>query len=293
MSGFGGGGFSPSPNNISGDATVSGKLGIGTNSPTAILQVSSSAGIPLFRVDHSTQAGAEPIFFVSGSGLVAIGTDTPRTDADDTNRLHIMGESGADNGQNPVVNTVLTLENNGHANLQFLVPNSKAGQITWGNADDARKATHYFDTNGNFWNWEGRATGTGYGNCRVMTLQAAGDSINIGKSNAAHMQTMKACLHISSSTTGTDKGGPVLLRVEHEASADPILFVSGSGQVGIGTATPTQAVDINSDSFRLRTAKTPSSAGATGDQGTIAWDANYLYVATSNTVLKRIALSTF
>lgn len=33
--------------------------------------------------------------------------------------------------------------------------------------------------------------------------------------------------------------------------------------------------------------------GAGGMQGSIFWDENYLYVATSNTVIKRVALSTF
>tara|TARA_R100000808_G_scaffold23253_1_gene51404 strand:- start:5146 stop:6159 length:1014 start_codon:yes stop_codon:yes gene_type:complete len=44
MGAFGGGGgnFSPSPNNIQGDATVSGKLGVGTATPTATLEVSST-----------------------------------------------------------------------------------------------------------------------------------------------------------------------------------------------------------------------------------------------------------
>jgi hypothetical protein len=51
-----------------------------------------------------------------------------------------------------------------------------------------------------------------------------------------------------------------------------------NGYLGINTNAPTQKLDINSDMFRLRTAKTPASAAATGDQGTIAWDTNYIYI---------------
>jgi hypothetical protein len=206
-----------------------------------------------------------------------------------------MGESGADQGQNPVLNSCLTLENNSHVGIQFMFPQGSAGQLTWGTNLSNRKATHYYASDNNRWTWEGRHAGgpVGYGDSRVMTLLAGGDSINIGQIISGHMLTNKASLHISSSSDGTDEGGPVLLRVEHEASADPILFVSGSGQVGIGTATPTQAVDINSDSFRLRTAKTPSSAGATGDKGTIAWDASYIYVCIDTDTWRRVAHSTF
>lgn len=55
--GFGsGGGYRPSPNNISGDATVSGKLGIGTDTPSALLHVSSSVdGEDLFRISSFDQ----------------------------------------------------------------------------------------------------------------------------------------------------------------------------------------------------------------------------------------------
>ena len=59
---------------------VNNRVGIGTGTPTAALHVSSSTSDPLFRVDHSTQSGAKPILFVTGSGLVGIGTAAPRED---------------------------------------------------------------------------------------------------------------------------------------------------------------------------------------------------------------------
>jgi hypothetical protein len=66
-----------------------------------------------------------------------------------------------------------------------------------------------------------------------------------------------------------------------------------SGDVGIGTATPTAKLDVNSDTIRVRTAKTPSSATDTGNQGDIAWDANYIYVCTAANTWVRAALSTW
>ena len=65
----------------------------------------------------------------------------------------------------------------------------------------------------------------------------------------------------------------------------------------LGAITPTSVttsdLDVNSDSIRVRTAKTPASASATGTQGQIAWDANYLYVCTATNTWKRAALTTW
>ena len=53
-------------------------------------------------------------------------------------------------------------------------------------------------------------------------------------------------------------------------------------------------VTFNKDgSFRLRTAKTPASAGASGNKGDICWDANYVYVCVATNTWKRSALSTW
>ena len=72
-----------------------------------------------------------------------------------------------------------------------------------------------------------------------------------------------------------------------------VFYVEGTGLVGILTDSPTRALDINSDSMRLRTAKTPASAGADGDQGQIAWDADYIYICVATNTWKRVAISTW
>jgi len=222
------------------DSQATMNVGVGTSTPTAKLHVSSSGAEPLFRVDQDTQAGAKPILFVTGSGLVGIGTAAPRSDSADTNRVHILGESGADQGQDPVDNTVLMLENNSHAAVQFMTPNNSAGIIAWGSPSLPRQANLYYGISGNRYHFEG----AGFGAANVMTILASGNSINIGESQAAHMQTSTACLAISSSTGGTDIGGPVLLKVDH-ANAANVLFVTGSGRVGIGTGTPLQTLSVS------------------------------------------------
>jgi len=210
---------------------------------TGSLHISSSVegdDNPLLRIDHENATGTKPIFFVSGSGLVAIGTDTPREDSVDTNRLHILGEGGADQGQNPVNNTLLMLENNDHAGVQFMTPSTKSGFLVWGDPAAANVAHFYFLHNDNRFHFD-----SAYGN-EAMTVRASGDSVNMGTNNSAHMLTDKASLHISSSTEGEDTGGPVLLKIDHE-NASNILFVTGSGRVGIGTNNPLVDLDVKDD----------------------------------------------
>mgnify|MGYP003135223841 CR=1 FL=1 len=225
------------------DTAATMNVGIGVGSPQAKLHVSSSGTEPLLRIDQSFQAGDKPILFVTGSGLVGIGTASPREDSDNTNRVHILGEEGADQGQNPVVNSVLMLENDNHVGIQFMFPNQKAGQITWGTNLANRKATFYYDSNHNVYSFEGDT----YGNTRAVQIHAGGNGVNIGSSNASHManHTKAANLHISSSTEGVDQGGPVLLKIDH-ANSDNILYVTGSGRVGIGTASPAANLHVSS-----------------------------------------------
>jgi hypothetical protein len=138
----------------------------------------------------------------------------------------------------------LLLENNSHAAIQFMTPATapNAGIIAWGGPAGNRLANLYYTSDDNRYTFEG----PGFGNKRVMTLRASGDSMNVGTSNSGHMETAAAALHISSSTGGTDIGGPVLLRVDHadQPGAEPILFVTGSGRVGIGTSAPAQTLSV-------------------------------------------------
>jgi len=56
-------------------------------------------------------------------------------------------------------------------------------------------------------------------------------------------------------------------------------------------AMPMPRMDINADVLRLRQTKTPASAGATGNQGDICWDDNYVYVCVDADTWRRASLS--
>jgi hypothetical protein len=66
-----------------------------------------------------------------------------------------------------------------------------------------------------------------------------------------------------------------------------------SGSFGISVLGPTTALDVAGNSMRLRTARTPASATATGLTGEISWDANYLYVCTATNTWKRAAIGSW
>lgn len=71
------------------------------------------------------------------------------------------------------------------------------------------------------------------------------------------------------------------------------LRVDASGRVGIGTNAPSCLLDVADDRLRIRVTKTPASATASGAQGEICWDANYLYVCTATNTWRRVALTTW
>jgi hypothetical protein len=71
------------------------------------------------------------------------------------------------------------------------------------------------------------------------------------------------------------------------------LVVNRDGNVGIGASTPTALLDVNSNTIRLRTAKTPASSSDTGNTGDIAWDTDYIYVCVAANTWKRVAIASW
>lgn len=85
-------------------------------------------------------------------------------------------------------------------------------------------------------------------------------------------------------------------RIESDNNANMIYVDAGNDKVGIGTDSPSEALDVNSNAIRVRTAKTPANSDNSTvgwGVGTITWDTQYIYVAVNATTIMRASLSTF
>ena len=85
-------------------------------------------------------------------------------------------------------------------------------------------------------------------------------------------------------------------RIESDNQANMFFVDASADKIGVMTNAPTEALDINSDAIRIRTAQTPASSNNTAvgwGVGTIAWDADYLYLAANSTNIVRVAFSAF
>jgi hypothetical protein len=71
------------------------------------------------------------------------------------------------------------------------------------------------------------------------------------------------------------------------------FYVEKGGEIGIGTTAPTTTLDINSNTIRLRNARTVSTSTSEGNAGDISWDANYIYVCIAANQWKRSPLTTW
>jgi cytoskeletal protein CcmA (bactofilin family) len=200
----GGGGIFTEINGTQAATTSSVSIG-SSGTPAATLHVSSSGDAALLQVDGATNG---TVLFVTGSGRVGIGTSTPGS---------LFEISAADNE----MNEGFVLFNRGGAN----------GDSTgiYLKHYDGRAESFITDALDATWGTKlqfGTSLTTNESGIR-MTLDKSG-SLGIGT------QSPTALLHVSSSNdviTGS------LLQIDSK-DLGTVLFVTGSGQVGIGTNTP-------------------------------------------------------
>jgi len=96
------------------------------------------------------------------------------------------------------------------------------------------------------------------------------------------------------SPTGTGHAGLLTVTtVDTSGASGERLRLSSSGDLGIATNAPSQRLDVNDDSIRIRSSQTPATAAASGRQGEIAWDNSYVYVCVATNTWKRSAIATW
>lgn len=142
----------------------------------------------------------------------------------------------------------------------------------------------------------------GVGNNIPSSYQAGTKDIVIGNTTGGHGLTIVSSssnfgqIAFSRGTTGDDKFRGIIAynQVSDEMSfwtnATQKITLDTSGNLGIGATSPTQKLDVNSDSIRIRTNQSPASTDAC-DTGEIAWDTSYIYICTSSGNWKRAALT--
>jgi hypothetical protein len=242
--------------------TSTGKVGIGDSAPPTILSVRGDT--PESRITNTN-----PISDTGGTEEVA--------------RLGVYGQKNSVYG--PVANIVF-----------------RQDTATWSSADAYHKGTRIeFCTQD--------ATATDTSETPRMVIDKIG-RVGIGTSSPTEKLHLSqdSAFAIQMERTGASpsvceiQNGGSLLNISNNATG--IVFLTGgtptermritaAGNVGIGTSSPTNALDVNSDSIRVRTSQTPATASATGNQGEIAWDADYIYICVATNTWKRVAISTW
>lgn len=123
-----------------------------------------------------------------------------------------------------------------------------------------------------------------------INLTSPGWDYGIAFGHALGWWPMNAAGTIIGSVPSTDGLGPAYearfgIDFSDITFSDAFLNSAGFTVDGAGNLTAASLIIANSN--------TPASAGAAGTEGTVAWDANYVYVAVNDNTWKRAALATW
>jgi len=93
----------------------------------------------------------------------------------------------------------------------------------------------------------------------------------------------------------TTVGGSTGVPLKFVTGASEAMRLDTSGRLLVGTSSQSggSLLQVNDDRIRIASSKTPASASDTGTAGEICWDADYIYVCTATDTWKRTAISTW
>jgi hypothetical protein len=129
----------------------------------------------------------------------------------------------------------------------------------------------------------------------VNTINLSSTGTTTLSANAFVINTTNG-LTVNTGITINSSGAASNTRIASDNQTNMFFVDAVSDKIGVMTSTPTEALDINSDAIRIRTAQTPASGNNTAvgwGVGTIAWDASYFYLAANSTNIVRIPFSAF
>jgi len=246
-------------------------LGIGVTSPTAKLHLkagtATASTAPLKFTSGTLLTGAEAgaVEFLTDKFYATITTGAARKEL-------TLNDAALTSGRIPIATTNGRLTDD--ADLTFDTDTLSATKVAMSSLTSGR--VPYAIADGLLVDNANLAYNSGTG---ALTV-AAGAAQNL----------MGTGLHINTAAGST---AVYDTQIEGDTDANLVYVDASADKVGFGTNAPTAKVDINSDFFRLRTAKTPASAAATGTAGDICWDDSYIYVCTATDTWKRSAIATW
>jgi len=233
-------------------------VGIGTTNPLSLLHISASSGNEFLRITSGSQnilnVRSGSVVFFAGTGVApssGVDLDIQGTGTVNGGSVRIAG-----NGTNWGFSSVSSVNRTGTGNPEMF-------NIVMGGTSTTliqNPLRIQFDANQNATSGSGyivlrlnatHASTAGTGSKLLQTWEFAGTqrsivdisgSIGIGMTGSV---PLSASLHISGASNSN------LLRIQSPASSS-ILFVTGSGRVGIGTSTPNSYLSVvNSGNIKL------------------------------------------
>jgi hypothetical protein len=275
---------------------VSGNVGIGTTSPDKVLVVSSTDVTPIraHRQANSNGNVVSIIHSANDSGGNVTGYAA-------TAAVIESATDGAENGAFTIQTTTagaslekLRITSAGNVGIGTTAPTGLLHVAANGAPETLLEAADASSFNSPTLTFS-RAKGS----LSSKSIVAMGDELLAIEAKGYDSGSYRKAAGIYMSVDGTpgasDMPGRIEFATTPDGSTTPAerMRIEENGYIGIGTNAPSKVLDINSDSIRVRTAKTPASSTAACDQGEIAWDANYIYVCRATNTWMRAAISTW
>lgn len=246
----------------------------------------AGSALGLYTWNTSSSNGPHIVFSKSSSGT--IGTRTVVTSGTDLGGIVFNG----DDGVGFTVAAEILAEVDGTAGVGDM-----PGRIVFlTTADGANTVTERMRITSS--GLVGIATASPQATLDVGGLVSGSDrSIRVGGTGNVYGQvsvtTSTSLVNLIAGNSGVAGSNLAILTAATDGTETERIRITSDGYVGVGTNSPTQKLDVNDSSIRIRTSNTPASATATGTAGQVAWDANYVYVCVATNTWKRAALSTW